>query len=385
MEQYHHINHISERELQLHDVSISKLLKIAVEDKRIISLGPGEPDFLMSPVLQRELGKLKKFNHYSPPGGRHELKEAIARKLKRENKIKCNPENIVVTCGSQEALMIGVAVLCDVTEEIIIPEPSFFAYLPTAELFNAVPVPVATTEENEWQLTAESIQQAITKKTQAIIINTPNNPTGAVFNRKTLEEIADVAVEHDIFIFSDEAYEKITYDKKHFSIGSFNGMEDYVITLQTFSKSHAMAGFRVGYCCAPREIAEAITRTQVYTTLSAPTVSQMLALKALRSGNAYTNKMVKSYKQRRDFIVKRLNEIGLYTKMPDGAFYSFSSISSFGKDSKKFSEMLLKKAKVAVVPGIDFGRHGEGYMRCSYATELHKIEKAMDRIEKVLK
>ncbi|MBI4163118.1 MAG: pyridoxal phosphate-dependent aminotransferase [Candidatus Aenigmarchaeota archaeon] len=391
MQEYQHRTHISERELQLHDVSISKLLKIAVEDKHIISLGPGEPDFLMSPVLQKELGKLKKYNHYSPPGGRHELKEAIAKKLRTENKINCNAENIVVTCGSQEALTIATAVLCDVTEEIIIPEPSFFAYLPTAELFNAVPVAVGMTEQNDWQLTADDVEKAISKKTQAIILNTPSNPTGAVLSRKTLEEIADVAVENDIFIFSDEAYEKIIYDSKHVSIGSFNGMQDYVITLQTFSKSHAMAGFRVGYCCAPREIAQAITKTQVYTTISAPTVSQMLALKALKSGNSYTNKMVKSYKQRRNFIVKRLNEIGLPTKMPDGAFYSFSNISDFSKDkkmhsaSRDFAAMLLKKAKVAVVPGIDFGKHGEGYIRCSYASDIKKIEKAMDRIEKTLR
>jgi len=153
----------------------------------------------MAPVLQRELGKLKKYNHYSPPGGRHELKEAIARKLRKENKIKSDAENIVVTCGSQEALTIAIAVLCDVTEEIIIPEPSFFAYLPTAELFNAVPISIGMTEDNDWQLTADDVEKAISKKTQAIILNTPSNPTGAVLSRKTLEEIADVAVENDIW------------------------------------------------------------------------------------------------------------------------------------------------------------------------------------------
>src|SRR3989338_4841849 len=291
---------VSERELQFHDISIAKLLRIAVEDKSIISLGPGEPDFAMSPVLQKHLGTLKKYNHYSPPGGRHELKEAIAKKLFRENKIKCAPENIVVTCGSQEALTIGIAATCDATENILIPEPSFFAYLSTAELFDAVPVSVSSCEDNGWQIDADEIEKSITEKTEALIINSPCNPIGAVYTKKILEEIADVAVEHDLYVFSDEAYEKIIYGKKHISMGSFNGMHDYVITLQTFSKSHAMAGFRVGYCCAPLELANAMKKTQVFTTISAPTVSQMLALKALQSGNAYTKKMVDEYKKRRN-------------------------------------------------------------------------------------
>src|SRR3989338_3070427 len=299
---------VSERELQFHEISIAKLLKIAVEDKKIISLGPGEPDFAMSSVLQKHLGALKKYNHYSPPGGRHELKEAIAKKLRKENKIKCGPENIVVTCGSQEALTIAIAATCDATENILIPEPSFFAYLSTAELFDAVPVSVGSSEAEGWQLDADEISKCITEKTEALIINTPNNPTGAVYTNKTLEEIADVAVEHDLYVFSDEAYEKIIYDKKHISIGSFNGMHDYVITLQSFSKSHAMAGFRIGYAVAPLELADAMKKTQVFTTISAPTVGQMLAIKALQS-NSYTKYMVDDYKKRRNFIVKRLNEM----------------------------------------------------------------------------
>lgn len=381
-EKRHHL--VSERELQFHEISIAKLLRIAVEDKSIISLGPGEPDFLMSPVLQKHLGTLKKYNHYSPPGGRKELRQAIAKKLRRENKIPASEENIVVTCGSQEALTIGIAATCDATENILIPEPSFFAYLSTAELFDAVPVSVSSTEDNGWQIDAGEIEKAVTEKTEALIVNTPCNPTGAVYTKKTLEEIADVAVEHDLYVFSDEAYEKIIYDKKHVSMGSFNGMEDYVITLQSFSKSHAMAGFRVGYCCAPEELAAAMKKTQVFTTISAPTVSQLLALKALQS-NAYTKYMVNDYKKRRDFIVKRLNEIGLHTQMPDGAFYAFANIQAFSKDSKKFAEMLLKKAHVACVPGVEFGQHGEGYARFSYATGMDKIKTAMDRIEKAVK
>ncbi len=381
------MKHISERELELPDAVIGQLLEIAAEHKEIISLGPGEPDFPAPPQIVAYTKKIAdKCNHYSPPGGRHELKEAIAKKLRKENKIKCSSENIIVTTGSQEALLLGIAASLDVAEQVIIPSPSFLGYLPTAEMFTAQPIVVPLKESNNWELDADDLKKvADRKKTGALIINTPSNPTGNVISKKTLEEIADVAVEFDFYIFSDEAYEKIIYDKKHVSIGSLNGMQDYVITLQTFSKSYAMCGYRVGYACGPEEIIKAMTKMQPYSTISAPTISQMLGIKALKMGNAYTRAMVKEYRRRRNLVYKRLNEIGLATKKPEGAFYTFSNIKRFDKNSMHFSRNLIKKIKVAVMPGSEFGRFGEGYVRCSYATDYRLIAKAMDRMERFLR
>ena len=372
--------HISERELELPDAVIGNLIRIAAEDKKIISLGPGEPDFPAPPAIAEYTKKIAgKASHYSPPGGRHDLKESIVKKLQKENRIRCSSENIVVTSGSQEALLLATACTLDVSEQMIIPNPSFLAYLPTIELFNAAPVFVKLAEEENFEINPDNVKKLIGKKTEAILINTPANPTGTVIRKKTLEELADIAVDHDLYIFSDEAYEKIIYDAKHISIGSLNGMEDYTVTFQTFSKTYAMCCYRLGYVCAPANLAEAMTKMHVYSTICAPTISQMLGVKALSLPDTYTKKMVREYRRRRDMLVSRLNEMGLSTVKPEGAFYTFSKIPS--KDSKKFAMNLLHKAHVAVVPGVEFGSFGEGYIRCSYATDYKLIEKAMDGME----
>jgi len=381
------MKHISERESELPEAMIGQLIEIASEHKDIISLGPGEPDFPAPKAIVEYTKKIAgKCNHYSPPGGRRELKEAIAKKLRKENKIRCDVSNIAVTTGSQEALLLGIAASLDVSEQVIIPSPSFLGYLPTAEIFTAQPVAVPLRESNNWELDPDDLKKvADRKKTGALIINTPANPTGGVLSKKTLEEIADLAVEFDFYVFSDEAYEKIIYEKKHFSMGSLNGMQDYVITLQTFSKSHAMCGYRLGYACGPEEIIKAMTKMQPYSTICAPTISQMLGVKALQMGDAYTKQMVREYRRRRDLIHRRLNDMELATKKPEGAFYAFSNIKKFDKNSIRFSREMIKKIKVAAMPGSEFGRFGEGYIRCSYATDYRLIEKAMDRMEKFLR
>jgi len=381
------MKHVSERENELPDAVIGKLLEIAVEHKDIISLGPGEPDFpAPRPIVEYTKEIADRCNHYSPPGGRHELKEAIAKKLAKDNAIKCNPENIAVTTGSQEALMLGIAAALDVSEQVIIPSPSFFGYLSTSEILSTQPVSLQLKAENNWEIDPDELNRiADKKKTGALIINSPSNPTGAVLSRKTLEEIADVAIENDFYVFSDEAYEKIIYEKKHISMASLNGMEDYVITLQTFSKSYAMCGYRVGYAAGPSDIISAMIKMHPYSTISAPTISQMLAVKALSMGNSYTNSMVKEYKKRRNLIFKRLNAMGLATRKPEGAFYAFSNIRKFDTLSMHFSKRLMNRAKVAVMPGSEFGRFGEGFIRCSFATDYKKIEEAMDRMEKYLR
>lgn len=380
--------HVSEREQQLPDIVIEKLLTLMAEDKSVLSLGPGEPDFELPRPLVAEGKRLAgSVNHYSPPGGRLDLREAIARKLKKENRIVHDPDDIVVTAGSQEALLLASAVTLDVSEQVLLPDPSYMAFLPTIELLSAQPRFFPLTAENGFEPSPDEIKKRIDpKKTKVIIINSPANPTGNVIRKKVLEEIADLAIEYDLLVFSDEAYEKIVYDgARHVSMASLNGMKENVCTFQTFSKSYAMCGFRLGYVAAPRKVAEAIKKTHVFSTICAPTISQKLGIKALSLPKKYIDAMVREYDRRRRVIVPRLNEMGLSTPNPKGAFYTFSDISSVSKDSKKFAFELLKKEKVAVVPGIDFGGLGKTFIRCSFATKLPIIEKALDRLERFVR
>jgi len=380
--------HISEREIQLPEAVIAKLLRLAAEDERVISLGPGEPDFSApKPIIELTKKYADKCNHYSPPGGRHELKEAIVKKLKKENKIDAHSSNVIVTCGSQEALLLATACTLDVSEHVIIPNPSFLGYLPMFELFDAFPVALELREDEGWEVNVERLKGLIDrKKTKAIMLNTPANPTGMVLSKKVLEEVADLAVEYDVYVFSDEAYERLIYGgKKHISIGSLNGMQDKVVSFYTFSKTFAMCGYRVGYAVGPRTLIEAMTKTHIYTTLCAPTLSQMVATEALTIPARYIERMVHEYDRRRKFLVKRLHGMGLSTVVPYGAFYTFSNIQCVHDNSFQFAYDLLKQAKVAVMPGREFGRYGEGYIRCSYATELPVIDEAMDRLERYVK
>ena len=378
---------ISEREQELPEVLIPELLAIAAERKDIISLGPGEPDFITpKPILNYASKIIDKNTHYSAPAGKTELREAIVKKLRKENNIKADVENVVVGCGSQELLFSAFLATLDVSEQVIVPNPGYLGYVPAIELVDGVPVYVKLEEEDDFEVNPDRIREVIDKKkTKVILINSPSNPTGTVLSRKVLEEIADIAVENDAYIFSDEAYEKLVYEKKHLSIGSLNGMENHVVTFHTFSKTFAMAGFRVGYASGPKALIDAMIKAKHYMSIAPPTFSQALAVKALTISNSYINNMVKEYNRRRKFIVKRLNQIGLRTKMPYGAFYAFSNVKHLTSNSLDFARKLLREAKVAVVPGTDFGKYGEGYLRFSYATKLPLIEEAMNRIERFLK
>ena len=378
---------VSDRELELPKAVIGELLKIANERKDIISLGAGEPDFKTpEPILKHVTKVIDKSTHYSSPDGRLDLRKEIVKKLKKDNKINCNHENILVTSGSQEAIFNSLLTILDPKDQVIIGNPSYLAYLPAVELVSGVPKFFKISEEDNFQINPDNIKKAANKKrSKVLILNTPSNPTGTVLSKKILEEIADIAVENDLYIISDEAYEKIVYDKKHVSIGSLNGMNNYVITTQTFSKSYAMCGFRVGYAVAPKKLVEAMDKVKHYVTLTPPHISQLLALKALKLNKKYIDEMVQEYRRRRDYIVKRLNELGLRTIMPEGAFYALSNYRDFSKqDSYKFSRDLLRKGKVAVVPGEEFGKYGNGYIRFSYAAKMNNIKEGLDRVEKYL-
>tara|TARA_Y100000310_G_scaffold265358_2_gene276370 strand:+ start:5328 stop:6482 length:1155 start_codon:yes stop_codon:yes gene_type:complete len=381
---------VSAREKSVPKGVIQKLLRIAAEEPKIISLGPGEPDFeTPKPILKKVNGiirnhKKNRVTHYAPTEGLPELREGIARKLRKENGIKGG--DILVSTGSQSGIFSAFLSCLDPGDEVIVPNPGYMAYVPGIDLVNAKPVYVSCLEKDCFAVDPDKIKKKVTRKTRVLMLNTPANPTGTVLSKKLLEEIADIAVDKDLYVFSDEAYEKLVYDdKKHVSIGSFNGMRDYVVSFFTFSKSYAMCGFRLGYCHGPKEVIKAMGTSIHYMTISAPHISQKLAIEALKISDRHVNKMKKEYDRRRRFIVNRLNGMGLKTTMPDGTFYAFSNIKKYSNNSSKFADMLLKKAKVAVLPGTEFGKYGEGFVRFSYATDLKLIKKAMDRIEKVLK
>jgi aminotransferase len=381
---------ISERESELPVLTIGRLLHIAEEDKRVISLGPGEPDFTAPKNIIAAAKKAldKGYTHYSPPAGRSDFKEAIIKKLKKDNCIRASPENIVVTTGSTEAIMLALMCTIDPGEGVMVPDPGFLAYKPTVEVLNGMPISVPLYEEDGFQLDVERMEKAIIpERTNAIILNSPSNPTGTVFSRKVLEEVAGFAMEYDLLIISDEAYEKLVYGgAKHISIGSLNGMEDRVLTLHSFSKTYAMPGFRLGYAVGNEKLIAAMAKLHLFTSLCAPTLSQVAAMGALKGTQEPVRKMVREYDRRRKMIVRRINDIpGFSCAEPKGAFYAFPNISYYRMKSLKFAEWLLKNAKVAVVPGTEFGRMGEGFIRCSYATEYRKIEKAMDNIERAVK
>ena len=384
---------LSKRTYELPESIFAKLFHLAETQKEIISLGPGEPDFdTPKHVIEASKKYLDKgFTHYSSSQGRPELIEEIGKKLKKENKINLSDpqKQVIVTCGSTEALLLSYMTVTDVTEEIIVPNPGFLAYKPGVEFIDGVPVDLNLNEEDGFQVNPDELTKLISPKTRGIIVNTPSNPTGTVLKKKLLEEIADIAVEKNLMIFSDEAYEKFVFGKgKHYSIGSFNGMENNVVTLQSFSKTYAMPGFRVGYAAGPEWMIKEMTHTHIYSTLSAPTISQLAAFTALKDKRSIKSieAMRKEYERRNKLITKRISEIDkLHMSVkPEGAFYAFPKFDS-KMNSIEFTEWLIKHAGVIAIPGTEFGTNGEGLIRFSYATQYSLIEKAMNKIEEALK
>ena len=364
---------------------IRKFFDIIEQMEDVISLGVGEPDFV-TPWHIREAciyAMEQGYTMYTSNYGLLELREEISKYIKRKFGVEYNPEKeILVTVGVSEGLDLGIRALVDIGDEVIVHEPSYVAYKPCIIFSEGNVIVVETKVEEEFRLTSEDLKKKIGSKTKILIINYPNNPTGATMEKKNLEEIADVVVENDLFVISDEIYAELTYNGKHVSFASLNGMKERTLLLNGFSKAFAMTGFRIGYACGDSKLIEAMMKIHQYSMLCASITAQKAGIEALKHGEKEVKDMVEQYNQRRRFIVKRLNEVGLECFEPKGAFYVFPSIKITQLSSEEFSEKLLKEEKVAVVPGNAFGACGEGFIRCSYANSLKNIDEAMQRIER---
>ena len=379
---------ISDRVAGLKPSGIRKFFDIVATMDDVISLGIGEPDFTTpEPILEAGIEALRKGEtHYTSNAGIYELREAISDLLVEKYQVQYDPaDEVVVTVGVSEALYLALTAVINPGEEIIIPTPCFVSYQAEVILAGGIPIEIPGSLANKFQPEPDLIEAAITPKTKAIFLGFPNNPTGAVATRENLLAIAKIAEKHDLLVISDEIYDSLVYGVEHVCFASLPGMKKRTITLGGFSKSYAMTGWRVGYACAPAEILLGLVRVHQYTVMSAPSMSQLAALAALRHGADHAEEMRIKYDRRRQLIVSRLNEIGLETFMPQGAFYAFPKIKSTGLDDEMFANNLLKEEKVAVVPGSAFGAGGQGFVRCSYATHYEKIEQALDRIEGFVK
>ena len=379
---------ISERVATLKPSGIRKFFDIVATMDDVISLGIGEPDFTTpEPILEAGIKAIRNGEtHYTSNAGIYELREAISDLLEEKYQVCYDPaDEVVVTVGVSEALYLALTAVINPGEEIIIPTPCFVSYQAEVILAGGVPIEVPGSLENSFQPEPGLIEAAITPQTKAIFIGFPNNPTGAVATLENLLEISRIAEEHDLLVISDEIYDSLVYGVEHVCFAALPGMKERTITLGGFSKSYAMTGWRVGYAAAPAEILGGLVRVHQYTVMSAPSMSQLAALAAIQHGADYVEEMRVKYDRRRQLIVSRLNDIGLETFMPQGAFYAFPKIECTGLDDELFAKKLLEEEKVAVVPGSAFGAGGKGFVRCSYATRYEKIEEALDRIGNFVK
>lgn len=366
---------------------IRKFFDIVSEMTDAISLGVGEPDFDTPWHIREEgiysLEKGKTF--YTSNAGLKELKIEIAKYLARKFDLRYDfNKEVVVTVGGSEAIDVCLRVMLDPGDEVLIPQPSFVSYLPCVQLAHGVPVIIDLKEENEFKLTKQELLDAITDKTKVLVLPFPNNPTGSIMTREELEEVAEVIIEKDLYVLSDEIYSELTYGAKHVSIASLPGMRERTIVINGFSKSYAMTGWRLGYAVGPEIIISQMIKVHQFAIMSAPTTSQYAAVEALRNGDVDVEHMREAYDQRRRFLVDKFNQMGLDCFEPFGAFYIFPSIKKFGMTADEFATRLLQEEKVAVVPGTAFGDCGEGFLRISYAYSIDNLKLAVERIEKFI-
>jgi len=379
---------ISQRVHVIPPSGIRRFFDIAATMDDVISLGIGEPDFNAPEAASRAAAQAVATGdvHYTSNSGIIELRRAISDNVDRLYGVHYDPETeILVTVGVSEALYLALAAALDPGDEVIVPEPCFVSYIPGVTLAGGVPVSVPTTVEENFQVTAETLRAAITPRTKALLIGYPNNPTGAVLGRQRMAEIAQLAEERDLLVFSDEIYDRLVYGVRHTCFSSLPGMRERTVVLQGFSKAYAMTGFRVGYALGPADLLAAMRKVHQYLIMSAPTVGQRAALAAMTEAEDAVQEMMARYDRRRQLIVNGLNEIGLTCFEPQGAFYAFPSIAVTGMDDETFAETLLQEERVAVVPGGAFGPSGKGFVRCSYATAYTQIEEALERMARFMR
>jgi len=380
--------YLSERAVSLKPSGIRKFFDIIATMDDVISLGIGEPDFVTpQPILERGVRALQDGEtHYTSNSGRLDLRQALASHLQRLYGVSYEPASeMVITVGVSEALYLALTALLNPGEEVIIPTPCFVSYQAEVSLAGGVPVELPSFMEDNFQLRPEALEAAITSRTKAVLIGYPNNPTGAVASRQTLLEVARIAEQYDLIVLSDEIYDQLVYGVQHVCFPALPGMRERTILLGGFSKNYAMTGWRIGYAAGPAGLIQGLLRVHQYTIMSAPTIAQFAALEALTNGSEFVTEMQQEYDRRRRLIVSGLNQLGLSTFEPHGAFYAFPSIAVTGMDDETFSQKLLDEERVAVVPGSAFGSGGEGFVRCSYATAYEKIEEALARLENFMK
>lgn len=377
-------NFLADSIVQIKPSGIRKFFDIVSEMKDAISLGVGEPDFDTPWHIRDEgiysLEKGRTF--YTSNSGLKDLKQEICNYLKRSQNLDYNTDtDVLVTVGGSEAIDIGFRAMINPGNEVLIPQPSYVSYEPCAILAGAKPVIIDLKAENEFRLTAEELENAITDKTKVLVLPFPNNPTGSIMECEDLEKIAKVIIEKDIFVMSDEIYSELTYKDKHISIASISGMKERTLLINGFSKAYAMTGWRLGYACGPKELIKQMTKIHQYAIMCAPTTSQYAAIEALKNGDNDVKEMRTAYNQRRRFLMNAFKEMGLECFEPYGAFYVFPCIKEFGMTSEEFATRFLKEEKVATVPGTAFGDSGEGFLRISYAYSLDTLKIAMERLK----
>jgi len=381
---------VADRLARIKPSGIRRMFSQAKNIPNIISLGLGEPDFSPPPHVLEEMKEAldKGKTHYTPTTGIPELLDALAKKEKREYGLTYDPNTeIIVTVGGTHAIFLAMQALINPGDEVLIPDPGFVCYEPCVHMASGTPIPIPLFQNDGFSISEEDVISHITTRSRMMVINSPNNPTGAVFSHDDLSNLAKVAKERDLLVISDEVYEKITYDgAQHYSIASFPSMRERTIVVGSFSKTYAMTGFRLGYAYGPKNLIAPLMLAHQFSVACVDGPAQYAALAALNGPQDFVKKMVKEFHRRRRLVYSRLKEIeGFRCGLPGGTFYAFPNITNFDASSERFAEDLVKKAHVITVPGLAFGRHGEGHIRLSYAAAYDKLEEALNRIEKAAK
>ena len=377
---------VNGRAARLKPSGIRKFFDIVSEMKDAISLGVGEPDFVTPwNIRDAAVRSIKRgYTQYTANRGLKELRENICRYLEERFSVKYAPEHTIVTVGASEAIDLVLRAICDPGDEVLIPAPCYVSYAPLVYMAGGTPVPLECKAENEFIVTPQLIEGAVTKKSKAILLAYPNNPTGAIMTKEQLEAIVPVIKKHDLLVISDEIYAELTYTGMHTSIASIGDMAERTVLINGFSKAFAMTGWRIGFVCAPAEIDEAMFKIHQYAIMCAPRMSQHAANCALSEsfadGFATVEEMREEYKRRGGFMANAFNSMGLSCFSPRGAFYVFPSVAATGMDGEQFATKLLQEEKVAVVPGEAFGTAGKWHVRCSYATGMAQLAEAIERI-----